>query len=58
MEVVWKRKDKTFGKRLSILKDGPIPSIKWTQQQNRLIPCLNRGGKDTFVGEQEEIGLN
>ncbi|MEM3243082.1 MAG: hypothetical protein QXP63_01015 [Conexivisphaerales archaeon] len=41
--IVWKRKDKrllipilmkdkTFGKRLSILKGGPIPSIKWTQQ--------------------------
>ncbi|MEM3196817.1 MAG: hypothetical protein QW431_02540 [Conexivisphaerales archaeon] len=41
--IVWKRKDKrllipilmkdkTFGKRLSILKDGPIPSITWAQQ--------------------------
>ncbi|MEM4126219.1 MAG: hypothetical protein QW508_01470 [Conexivisphaerales archaeon] len=37
--IVWKRKDKrllmkdkTFGKRLSILKGGPIPSITWTQQ--------------------------
>ncbi|MEM4092739.1 MAG: hypothetical protein QW837_06820 [Conexivisphaerales archaeon] len=40
--IVWKRKDKrlipllmkdkTFGKRLSILKGGPIPSITWAQQ--------------------------
>ncbi|MEM4091730.1 MAG: hypothetical protein QW837_01545 [Conexivisphaerales archaeon] len=31
-DELWKRKDKAFGKRLSILKGGPIPSITWTQQ--------------------------